>query len=123
METRSSGSSRARTRSGWSGSTPARGCRSCRCHETSRGRSPDKASKLINIFANNTASDIHATSALRRLVQVMLGVTDKPIKQVKFHGRLGPSFVYASRLQIQAALRQFLYQRPEKGPLAKQRKR
>ena len=83
----------------------------------------DKASKLINIFANNTASDIHSTSALRRLVQVMLGVTDKPIKQVKFHGRLGPSYVYASRLQIQAAVRQFLYQRPEKGPLARQRKR
>jgi len=83
----------------------------------------DKAGKLINIFADNTASDIHSTSALRRLVQVMLGVTDKPIKQVKFHGRLGPSYVYATPLQIKAAVRQFLYLRPERGPLAKQRKR
>ena len=42
----------------------------------------DKASKLINIFANNTASDIHSTSALRRLVHGMLGVTDKPPRNV-----------------------------------------
>jgi hypothetical protein len=53
----------------------------------------------------------------------MLGVINKPIKQVKFHGRLGESYVYASPQQIQAAVRQFLYLRPEKGPLAKQRKR
>ena len=82
-----------------------------------------KTNKLINIFADNTASDIHSTSALRRLVQLMLGVVNKPIKQVKFHGRLGPSYVYASQRQIQAAVRQFLYVKSEKGPLAKQRKR
>ena len=82
-----------------------------------------KTNKLINIFADNTASDIHSTSALRRLVQIMLGVVSKPIKQVKFHGRLGPSYVYASPSQIQAAVRQFLYVKSEKGPLAKQRKR
>jgi LCP family protein required for cell wall assembly len=81
-----------------------------------------KAGKLIDIFAKNTASDIHSTSALRRLVQLMLGVTDKPIKQVKFHGRLGPSYVYASQAQIQAAVRQFLYVKSEKGPLTAQRK-
>jgi polyisoprenyl-teichoic acid--peptidoglycan teichoic acid transferase len=82
-----------------------------------------KSSKLINIFADNTASDIHSTSALRRLVQIMLGVAEKPIKQVKFHGRLGASYVYASSAQIQAAVRQFLYVKSEKGALSKQRKR
>jgi polyisoprenyl-teichoic acid--peptidoglycan teichoic acid transferase len=83
----------------------------------------NKAGKLINIFADNTASDIHSTSALRRLVQLMLGVVSRPIKQVKFHGRLGPSYVYASQAQIQAAVRQFLYVKSEKGPLTEQRKR
>ena len=83
----------------------------------------NKAGKLIDIFAKNTASDIHSTSALRRLVQIMLGVVRKPIKQVKFHGRLGPSYVYASSAQIQAAVRQFLYVKSERGPLSKQRKR
>jgi LCP family protein required for cell wall assembly len=82
-----------------------------------------KTQKLINIFADNTASDIHSTGALRRLVGLMLGVVNKPIKQVKFHGRLGPSYVYASPAQIQAAVRQFLYLQPEKGPLSRQRTR
>jgi LCP family protein required for cell wall assembly len=82
-----------------------------------------KANRLINIFADNTASDIHSTSALRRLVRLSLGVANKPIKQVKFHGRLGESYVFASPLQIKAAVRQFLYLRPSKGPLAKERRR
>ena len=57
----------------------------------SAGKLIGKTSKLIDIFADNTASDIHSTSALRRLLRLMLGVISKPIKQVKFHGRLGPS--------------------------------
>src|SRR6202011_1497804 len=81
----------------------------------------DNSSKLIDIFARNTASDIQSTSALRRLVRLALGVVSKPIKQVKFHGRLGPSFVYASPAQIQAAVKEFLYLKSETGPLSKQR--
>jgi LCP family protein required for cell wall assembly len=83
----------------------------------------NKAGKLINIFADNTASDIHSTGSLRRLVRLMLGVVNEPIKQVKFHGRLGPSYVYASEAQIQAAVSQFLYVKSEEGPLSKTRKR
>jgi polyisoprenyl-teichoic acid--peptidoglycan teichoic acid transferase len=82
-----------------------------------------KTGKLIDIFADNTASDIHSTSALRRLVAIMLGVVNKPIKQVKFHGRLGTSYVFASQSQIQAAVRQFLYLKSERGALTRQRKR
>ena len=83
----------------------------------------DKAGKLIDIFAENTASDIHKAGELRKLLQIMFGVREKPIKQVKFHGRLGPSYVTASRSQIQAAVRQFLYVKSEEGPLSEQRKR
>jgi LCP family protein required for cell wall assembly len=82
----------------------------------------DNVDKMIDIFADNTRSDIQSSKALRRLLQVMLGVQDKPIKQVKFHGRLGESYVTASPAQIKAATRQFLYLRP-KGPLNKNRKR
>ena len=56
----------------------------------------DNVDKLIDIFADNTRSDIQSTGALRRLLRVMLGVESKPIKQVKFHGRLGESYVTAS---------------------------
>jgi LCP family protein required for cell wall assembly len=90
--------------------------------QLSAGKLLGKTNKLIDIFAHNTASDIDSTSDLRRLVRLMLGVVSKPIKQVKFHGRLGPSFVYASQAQIQAAVRQFLYVKSEKGPLSESRK-
>src|SRR4051794_8804702 len=69
------------------------------------GKLIGKTNKLISIFADNTASDIKSTSSLRRLLRLMLGVVNKPIKQVKFHGRLGESYVYASPLQIKAAVR------------------
>jgi polyisoprenyl-teichoic acid--peptidoglycan teichoic acid transferase len=82
-----------------------------------------KTGKLIDIFADNTRSDIQSSSALRRLLKIMLGVQSKPIKQVKFHGRLGESYVTASPAQIKAAVRQFLYVRPAKGPLSRHRKR
>ncbi len=77
----------------------------------------DNVDKLIDVFADNTRSDIQSTGALRRLLRLMLGVQSKPIKQVKFHGRLGESYVTASPAQIKAATRQFLYLRPAKGPL------
>jgi polyisoprenyl-teichoic acid--peptidoglycan teichoic acid transferase len=83
----------------------------------------DNVDKLIDVFANNTRSDIQSTGALRRLLKIMLGVQDKPIKQVKFHGRLGESYVTASPAQIKAATRQFLYLRLASGPLNKTRKR
>src|SRR6266542_1793430 len=91
--------------------------------QLSAGKLLGKTGKLIDIFAGNTASDIRHTSDLRRLVRLMLGVVSKPIKQVKFHGRLGPSYVYASHAQIQAAVSQFLYVKSEKGPLSRTRKR
>ena len=68
----------------------------------------DNVDKLIDVFADNTRSDIQSAGALRRLLRVMLSVQDKPIKQVKFHGRLGESYVTASPAQIKAATRQFL---------------
>jgi polyisoprenyl-teichoic acid--peptidoglycan teichoic acid transferase len=83
----------------------------------------EKRDKLIDIFADNTRSDIQSAGALRKLLRVMLGVTGKPIKQVKFHGRLGESYVTASPAQIKAAVRQFLYQRLTRGPLSRNRKR
>jgi polyisoprenyl-teichoic acid--peptidoglycan teichoic acid transferase len=91
--------------------------------QLSAGKLLGKTNKMIDIFADNTASDIHKAGDLRKLVRIMLGVVEKPIKQVKFHGRLGPSYVYASHAQIQASVRQFLYLKSEKGPLAKERKR
>jgi polyisoprenyl-teichoic acid--peptidoglycan teichoic acid transferase len=79
--------------------------------------------KLINIFADNTASDIRSGSALRRLLKLALAAQDAPIKQVRFHGRLGPSYVYANQRQIDQAVHEFLNVSSGKGPLASQRKK
>ena len=83
----------------------------------------DNVDKLIDVFADNTRSDIQKAGDLRRLLKILLGVQDEPMKQVKFHGQLGESYVTASPAQIKASVRQFLYQRPAKGPLSRNRKR
>jgi LCP family protein required for cell wall assembly len=76
--------------------------------QLSVGKLIGKNQKLIDIFARNTASDIRSSGALRRILRLALGAIDEPIKQVRFHGRLGESYVYASDSQIKQAVRQFL---------------
>ena len=83
----------------------------------------DNVDKLIDIFADNTRSDIQSAGRAAAAAAADARRADKPIKQVKFHGRLGESYVTASPAQIKAAVRQFLYLRPAKGPLSRQRKR
>jgi LCP family protein required for cell wall assembly len=83
----------------------------------------EKNQKLIDIFADNTASDIQSSGALRRLLQLALEAVDKPITQVRFPARLGKSYVYASPPQVRKAVRRFLRVSPGKGPLSKQRKK
>jgi LCP family protein required for cell wall assembly len=91
--------------------------------QLSVGKLIGKSQKLIDIFADNTASDIRSSGALRRILRLALGAVDEPIKQVRFHGRLGESYVYASDRQIQQAVSQFLNVSSGKGPLSKQRKK
>lgn len=87
------------------------------------GRLISNNQKLIDIFARNTASDIQSSGALRRILRLSLGVVNQPITQVRFHGRLGESYVYASQAQIRSAVRQFLRRSRAKGPLTRQRKK
>jgi hypothetical protein len=82
-----------------------------------------RTKKLISIFADNTASDIDSAGALRRLLRLGLNSVDAPIKQVRFHARLGPSYVYANQRQIKKSVDEFLNVSSGKGPLAKQRKK
>jgi LCP family protein required for cell wall assembly len=83
----------------------------------------NKHGKLIDIFADNTASDIQSAGALRRLLRLGLGAVDKPITQVKFPATLGKSYVYASAPRVRKAVRRFLRVSPAKGPLSGQRKK
>jgi LCP family protein required for cell wall assembly len=87
--------------------------------QLSVGKLIRKNQKLIDIFAKNTASDIQSSTALRRILRLALGAIDEPITQVRFHARLGESYVYASPAQVQTAVRQFLHVSPARGQLAK----
>jgi polyisoprenyl-teichoic acid--peptidoglycan teichoic acid transferase len=82
-----------------------------------------RSGRLINIFADNTASDIQSGGSLRRLLKLGLAAKDSPIKQVRFHGRLGESYVYANQRQIQQAVREFLNVSAGKGRLPGPRKK
>jgi LCP family protein required for cell wall assembly len=83
----------------------------------------ERTGRLIDIFADNTASDIKSAGSLRRLLRLAFVARNAPIKQVRFHGRLGESYVYASQRQIKKAVDEFLNVSPGKGPLSKHRKK
>lgn len=85
--------------------------------QLSTGKLVSKTSKLIDIFARNTTSDIESAGALRRVLRLSLGVLDKPITQVKFHVDLGPSYVTATDSQLKTSVRKFLFVRSS-GALA-----
>ena len=85
--------------------------------QLSTGKLISKTSKLIDIFARNTTSDIESAGALRRVLRLSLGVLDKPITQVKFHVDLGPSYVTATDSQLKTSVRKFLFVRSS-GALA-----
>jgi LCP family protein required for cell wall assembly len=87
------------------------------------GKLINKHSKLIDIFARNTASDIRSAGALRKLLRLALAIVRKPINQVRFHVSLGKSYVYTSSDRVQGSVRQFLRVAPGKGPLAKERRK
>ena len=89
--------------------------------QVSAGKLIGKTSKLIDIFADNTASDIHSTSALRRLLRLdARGGRASRSSRCKFHGRLG------DELRVRVAARRSRPRSgssctcsPSKGPLAK----
>jgi LCP family protein required for cell wall assembly len=83
----------------------------------------EHTTKLIDIFADNTASDIRSGKDLRQLLKLALAAKDAPIKQVRFHGRLGPSYVTANERQIKESVTEFKNLSSGKGPLARERKK
>jgi LCP family protein required for cell wall assembly len=64
--------------------------------------------ELIKIFTTHTTSDINDPQTMLQVLKLFLEARDAPIKQVKFEGNIGPSFVTASTGQLQKAVRQFL---------------
>ncbi len=64
--------------------------------------------ELLSIFTEHTSSDINDSQTMLQVLRLFLDSRDKPVKEVRFEGTLGPSFVTATPEQLQTAVRQFL---------------
>lgn len=72
-------------------------------------------SKLIDIFARNTTSDIHKTSELLSLLRLVLASVKQPIRQIHWRGTLGPSYVTSAPRQIGKVVAQFMGLKASRG--------
>ncbi|CAN5463271.1 hypothetical protein BH20ACT15_BH20ACT15_06390 [soil metagenome] len=64
--------------------------------------------ELISIFTEHTTSDIDNADAMLQVLKLFIEARNAPLKQVKFEGTLGPSFVETTPDEINTAVSQFL---------------
>ena len=64
--------------------------------------------ELISIFTEHTTSDINSVDAMLDVLKLFIEARNAPLKQVKFEGTLGPSFVETTPQEINTAVTQFL---------------
>jgi LCP family protein required for cell wall assembly len=90
----------------------------------------DDREALVRIFAGYADTDIRGTTTVLGLAKLVAFSASHPIREVHFRARLGPSFVDATRQDIQANVREFLNEdvarsgiaRPRKAPRARRRR-
>ncbi len=90
----------------------------------------DDREALVRIFARYADTDIRGTTTVLGLAKLVAFSASHPIREVHFRAQLGPSFVNATRQDIQANVREFLNEdvarsgiaRPRKAPLARRRR-
>jgi LCP family protein required for cell wall assembly len=73
--------------------------------------------ELIRAFTKNTRSDISGSKESLELLRLLFDSRNASVVQVPFPATLGPSFVTATRSEIQAAVDQFLGFEGGKGPV------
>jgi LCP family protein required for cell wall assembly len=72
--------------------------------------------KLIKIFTTYTTSDIDSAEQMLQVLKLFFDLRGAQIKEIHFEGHLGPSFVTATRGQIETAVNQFLGIEGTPGP-------
>jgi polyisoprenyl-teichoic acid--peptidoglycan teichoic acid transferase len=72
--------------------------------------------QLARIFGSTTATDIHSTNAVLRLLEVLVLSAGHPIRQVHFRANVGPSYVTATPDQIHQTVADFLSSAPAASP-------
>ena len=76
----------------------------------------DDRKKLIKIFTTYTSSDINDWQSMLEVLKLFFDLRGAQIKEIHFEGHLGPSYVTASRSQIETAVNQFLGSEGTPGP-------
>ena len=78
----------------------------------------EKRDRLLKIFGRNTTtdSDLRSRSEVLRLLKLVLGTANLPIREVHFEGQIGPSFVEASDAQVKRLVDEFLQVEDTPGP-------
>ncbi len=74
--------------------------------------------RLIRIFGRNTSTDpaLKSRSEVLRLLKLALFSADQPIREVRFRGEIGPSFVETTDEQMSAMVDDFLQVKDSPGP-------
>jgi LCP family protein required for cell wall assembly len=74
--------------------------------------------RLYKIFGRNTSTDagLRSRSEVLRLAKLALGTADQPIREVRFRGSIGPSYVDATPEQMQKMVQEFLDVQDTPGP-------
>jgi LCP family protein required for cell wall assembly len=76
----------------------------------------NKRNKLLHIFSAYTSSDLDSRSGILRLLKLAVFSAQKPIQEIHFRAKIGPSYVYARPSVIAKTVTQFLGVKASKGP-------
>jgi LCP family protein required for cell wall assembly len=78
----------------------------------------DDRERLVKIFGKYTESDagLKSRAELLRLLKLAVFSVNNPIREVHFEGRIGPSYVTASRGKVNRLVQQFLGVEETPGP-------
>jgi LCP family protein required for cell wall assembly len=76
----------------------------------------DNRNKLLHIFSAYTSSDLSSRSGILRLLKLAIYSAQKPVQEVHFRAKAGPSYVYARPSVIAKTVTQFLGVKASKGP-------
>jgi polyisoprenyl-teichoic acid--peptidoglycan teichoic acid transferase len=78
----------------------------------------DNRDRLFKIFGRNTSTDaaLRSRSEVLRLMKLALGTADQPIREVRFRGSLGESYVDSSSEQMSKMVDEFLQVQDSPGP-------
>src|ERR671915_13126 len=78
----------------------------------------EKRDRLVTIFGRNTSTDaaLRSRAEVLRLLKLALFSATQPIREVRFQGAIGPSYVESTPEQMRAMVQEFLQVRDSPGP-------